>query len=71
MQNVGYHLADAEEWWDIVWNAGYRRMVSPLSTTEQARFKEEHLREIEALRTDQGIRLDVGVLFTRRGVGRS
>lgn len=63
-KNVGYHLASAEEWWDVVWNAGFRRMVSQLSTQDQARFKQEHLCEIEALRTDKGIWLDVGVLYT-------
>ena len=29
-KNVGYHLDSAEQWWDIVWNAGFRRMVSQL-----------------------------------------
>jgi ubiquinone/menaquinone biosynthesis C-methylase UbiE len=63
-KNVGYYLAGAEEWWDIVWNAGYRRMVARLSAQDQERFKQEHLAEIAALRTDKGIWLDVGVLYT-------
>ncbi len=64
-QDTGYFLASPEEWWDVVWNAGFRRMVARLPRAEQARFKEEHLVEVEALRTAQGIRLDVPVLFTR------
>ena len=63
-KNVGYFLAGPEAWWDIVWNAGFRRMVSRLSPDDQARFKQEHLKEIEALKTRDGIRLDVPVLFT-------
>jgi hypothetical protein len=63
-KNVGYYLESAEEWWDIVWNAGYRKMVSRLSPQDQERFKQEHLAEIGALRTDKGIWLDVGVLYT-------
>lgn len=63
-KDVGYHLASASEWWDIVWNAGYRRLVNRLSAADQERFREEHLREIETLRTRKGIRLDVGVLFS-------
>jgi ubiquinone/menaquinone biosynthesis C-methylase UbiE len=63
-KNVGYHLDSAEQWWDVVWNAGYRRMVSGLSTKDQERFKCEHLDEVETLRTRDGIWLDVGVLFT-------
>lgn len=63
-ENFGFHLKNAGEWWDIVWNAGLRRMVTGLTAGDQERFKLEHLREIDALGTEQGIRLDVGVLFT-------
>jgi ubiquinone/menaquinone biosynthesis C-methylase UbiE len=63
-KNVGYYLASAEEWWDIVWNAGFRRMVARLSPQDQERFKQKHLAEIAALRTNKGIWLDVGVLYT-------
>ena len=63
-KNVGYHLDSAQQWWDVVWNGGFRRMVSQLSTKDQERFKREHLDEVETLRTRDGIWLDVGVLFT-------
>lgn len=62
--NVGYHLASAEEWWDIVWNAGFRRLVSQLPAEQQEQFKREHLAEIGALKAAEGIWLDVGVLYT-------
>jgi hypothetical protein len=61
---VGYYLESADEWWDIVWNAGFRRLVAQLSPQDRERFKQEHLLEIGALRTDKGIWLDVGVLYT-------
>ena len=63
-RNVGYYLDSVNEWWEIVWNAGFRRLVSRLSPEEQERFKREHLEEVEALRTDKGIWLDAGVLYT-------
>jgi ubiquinone/menaquinone biosynthesis C-methylase UbiE len=63
-RNVGYFLDSADDWWSIVWNAGLRRMVSQLSSENQQRFKQEHLQEIEALRTEKGIWLDVAVLYT-------
>ncbi len=63
-KNMGYHLDSAQQWWDVVWNAGFRRMVSQLSTKDRERFKREHLDEVETLRTGDGIWLDVGVLFT-------
>jgi hypothetical protein len=61
---VGYYLDSAEQWWDVVWNAGFRRMVRQLSPSDQEQFKREHLQEIEAQRTSDGILLDVGVLYT-------
>lgn len=62
-KNVGYFLDSAEEWWDIVWNAGFRRMVVQIRSSEQERFRREHLQEVAALRTKDGIWLDVGVMF--------
>jgi len=35
-----------------------------VSAWDQEQFKQEHLAEIAALRTDKGIWLDVGVLYT-------
>jgi ubiquinone/menaquinone biosynthesis C-methylase UbiE len=66
-KNVGYYLPDAEAWWDVVWNAGFRRMVDQLSRSDQERFRREHLREVAELAAPEGLWLDVGVLFT---VGR-
>jgi ubiquinone/menaquinone biosynthesis C-methylase UbiE len=63
-KNVGYYLESADEWWDIVWNAGFRRLVAQLSSPDQERFKREHLKEVGAHRTGKGIWLDVGVLYT-------
>ena len=28
-RNVGYYLDGAERWWDVIWYAGFRRLVSP------------------------------------------
>jgi len=61
---LGYYLTGPEQWWEVVWNAGFRRLVGQLVPEDQDRFKREHLAEVEALRSDQGIWLDVGVLLT-------
>lgn len=63
-ENLGYYLENAAQWWDIVWNAGFRRLVSRLAPDELALFKRKHLEEVEAKTTPKGIWLDVGVLFT-------
>ena len=62
-KNVGYFLDSADGWWDVVWNAGFRRLISPLGPEDRERFKRDHLQEVAALATKDGIWLDVGVLF--------
>ncbi len=61
--NVGYFLDNAEAWWDVIWNAGFRRLVAQLPQQDQERFRRDHLEEVAALATPDGIWLDVGVLF--------
>ena len=61
--NVGYYLDNAEAWWDVVWNAGFRRLVAQLPQQDLERFRRDHIEEVAALATRDGIWLDVGVLF--------
>jgi ubiquinone/menaquinone biosynthesis C-methylase UbiE len=61
--DIGYFLADAEDWWRIVWFAGFRGLVAQLSEPDLVRFKREHLAEIAELRTPQGIPLNVHALI--------
>jgi len=56
---LGYHLDGSEQWWEIVWNAGFRGFVNQLSGQEQARFRQEHLDEVVQLADEKGIWLDV------------
>lgn len=62
-RNIGYYLKDATEWWDIVWYAGFRGLVAQLSEEALARFKAEHLAEVDALAGEEGIWLDVETLY--------
>ena len=62
--NMGYLLADENEWWNVVWNAGFRRMLKQLPPADLPRFRADHLREVAALKTRDGLRLDIGVIFT-------
>jgi trans-aconitate methyltransferase len=67
--DVGYALTSADEWWEIVWNAGLRRQVSRIPEAERATFKAEHLAEVEALRTPVGIPMSIPVLYTSGRTG--
>jgi ubiquinone/menaquinone biosynthesis C-methylase UbiE len=63
-KNMGYFLAGEEEWWEVVWNAGFRRLVGQLPPAELEHCKQEHLDEVSALKTPEGLWLDIGVLYT-------
>jgi ubiquinone/menaquinone biosynthesis C-methylase UbiE len=62
-KDLGYYLKGPEEWWDVVWNAGFRSQVSQLSPEDLERFRDEHMAEVETLRTVEGIRLNVNVIY--------
>lgn len=62
-RNDGYYLDGAQRWWDVIRNAGLRRLVGLLPEDARERFQREHLEEVEALATKDGIWLDVGVLY--------
>jgi ubiquinone/menaquinone biosynthesis C-methylase UbiE len=61
--DIGYPLQDAEDWWRIIWYAGFRGLVAQLSDVQLTEFKRDHLAEIAALQTEHGIPLNVAVLF--------
>ena len=63
-QQVGYYLSDAAQWWDILWNTGFRVMLNQLSETDLLRFRDEHLANIETYASKQGIWLDVQILLS-------
>ncbi len=63
--DLGYFLKSPEQWWDVVWNAGYRGLISQLEPERLQQFKREHLEEVAALATPEGLRLDIEVLITK------
>ena len=63
-QDLGYFLKGPEEWWEVVWQAGFRGLVSQLAPEDLAQFKAEHLAEVAELQTPAGIRLEVEALYT-------
>lgn len=63
-KNIGYHLRDADEWWQVIWNAGFRGLVNRLAPADRERFRLEHLAEIQPLSGADGLWLEVNVLYT-------
>ena len=62
-REIGYPLDDVESWWRLIWYAGFRGMVAQLNEADLAQFKQEHLAEIAALRTEHGIPLNISALY--------
>ena len=61
---LGYHLKDFNDWWEIVWNSGFRAMVEQLADDKRASFQQRHLARIGELAGEDGIWFDVDTLFT-------
>lgn len=64
-EQLGYHLRDTQEWWEVIWHSALRLLVEQLPVAQRERFRTEHLAEVEALATADGLWLDVAVLFAR------
>ncbi|MBU0728763.1 MAG: methyltransferase domain-containing protein [Proteobacteria bacterium] len=60
----GYYLQSPSDWWYIVWNGGFRGLVNQVAPQNQDRFKKEHLEKIEKLATDDGLWLEMSILYT-------
>ena len=60
----GFYLENASQWWHIVWNGGFRGLFNKIAPDDLQQFKKEHLWEIDRLASDQGIWLEMSILFT-------
>jgi len=64
-EQLGYHLRDAQEWWEVIWHSALRQLVEQVPAAQRDRLRTEHLAEVAALATVDGLWLDVAVLFAR------
>jgi len=60
---VGFYLSSAPTWWDILWNTGYRRLLTALSAKEQAVFKQKHMTEVAKLCQDAPYWVDTSMII--------
>ncbi len=63
-EQLGYHLANENDWWDIIMNSALRGFVTQLDAMQFAKFRAKHLAEIKKLKTDKGIWLDINIIFS-------
>lgn len=67
-KQMGYYLKNSLEWRDVLWNSGYRGLLSRLSGDDLKRFMDEHLQEVSGTAGDNGIWLEVEVLLATAAV---
>jgi arsenite methyltransferase len=62
-EQLGYHLKDEIEWWEIIWNSGMREWVERIPLARQELFRTEHLADVRRLMAEQGLWLNVETIF--------
>jgi ubiquinone/menaquinone biosynthesis C-methylase UbiE len=60
---LGYRMTSAGMWWDIVWNAGWRSLLSQMTEEEQKIFEKEHMEEIAGVIGNDGVWFNTEVLI--------
>lgn len=61
---LGYHLENFDDWWEVIQSAGYRGLYEQLAQEHRNEFEAKHKFEIEKLITDEGLWMDVQTLFS-------
>ena len=60
---LGYQMTDAQMWWDVVWNAGWRTLLNQMSAEEQKEFEDEHRKDIAEVIGNDGVWFNTEVLI--------
>ncbi len=64
-EQLGYYFRTVEEYWEERWSSRSRRAILQLAPGQREQFQAEHLAEVRALATDQGIWRDLPINFAR------
>jgi ubiquinone/menaquinone biosynthesis C-methylase UbiE len=62
-EQLGYHLKDEAQWWEVIWNSGMREWVERIPPDRRELFRTEHLADVRPLIGEQGLWLNVETLF--------
>ncbi|MGD8784616.1 MAG: class I SAM-dependent methyltransferase [Thioalkalispiraceae bacterium] len=61
----GVYLNNEHEWWHIIESSGFRGILANLNDFQQLELRNKHLQQVAELKTEEGIWLDVEVIFTQ------
>ena len=62
---LGHSITTDQQWWDVVWNAGYRGLLNQLTEQQRIEFEADHRAEISKLCTSNDAWLNTGVIIAR------
>jgi len=60
---MGYHLADENDWWEVVNNTAMRALLEQVPHDGQADFRREHLAFVATQKNENGLWMDVQTRF--------
>lgn len=60
---LGYHLVDENDWWEVVTHTAMRRLLELLPAGQLDAVRDEHLAFVATHKTDDGIWMDVQTRF--------
>jgi len=63
LEQVGYHLKDENEWWEVVHNTAMRALFEQVPTEQQDAFRQQHLSFVAQQKTADGLWMDVQTRF--------
>ncbi|HEY94764.1 MAG TPA: class I SAM-dependent methyltransferase [Dehalococcoidia bacterium] len=63
-EQMGFFLPDADAYWQELTSTPWRLRISSLESDIQKKFREVHILEVDSLRTDKGIWIDVPIIFS-------
>ena len=62
-RQMGYHLGDENDWWDVVSNTAMRALYDQVPEDSKAAFREQHLAFVATHKNDNGLWMDVQTRF--------
>jgi ubiquinone/menaquinone biosynthesis C-methylase UbiE len=69
-QQLGFHLQAAPEWWDILWNTGFRSPLMALDAAQLEQFQQQHLAQVGGQFSGGTCWLDIPVIFASARVAK-
>jgi ubiquinone/menaquinone biosynthesis C-methylase UbiE len=60
---LGYHLPGAEDWWQVLWNSGFRGLLERLDAQQLTQLRDKHMNAVAQHRDTDGLWLNAESLF--------